>query len=160
MLRLLVVSVYLLSIYRYIRCKVLNYLSTYYHPYFKGNEMAHYRYGFVIFFAFGLMAYCSGRIFKVIMDYMGVLDYIKARLWLSTIWDFGVGYCAAKVGNHYGTQIEWEIRNRWVRGCKCKTLQDYKYKTKTNYECMCYHSDDRFLYKLNKINNTISSEEL
>lgn len=160
MLRLLALFVYLLSTYRYIRCKVLNYLSTHYHPYFKGNEMAHYRYEFVIFFAFGLMAFCGGRILKVIMDYMGALDYIRERLWLSTIWDFGIGYYAAKLGQPYGTQIEWEIRNRWVRGCKCKTLHDYKYKTNMNYDCMCYHSDDRFLYKLNRINNTISEPTL
>jgi len=72
MLRILAVFVYLLSIYRYIRCKFLNYLSTHYHPYFKGNEMAHYRYGFVIFVMFGVMAFCSGRIFKAILDYIGV----------------------------------------------------------------------------------------
>jgi len=159
MLRLLAVFIYLLSVYRYVRCKALNYLSTHYHPYFKGNEMAHYRYAFVIFFMFGLIAFFTGRIFKVILDYIGVLDYIKARLWLSTIWDFGIGFYAVRFGNHYGTQIEWEIRNRWVRGCKCRTLHEYKYKTKTTYDCMCYHDNDRFLYKLNKINNTISEAQ-
>lgn len=156
MLRLLAVFVYLLSTYRYIRCKVLNYLSTYYHPYFKGNEMAYYRFGFVIFFMFGVMAFCTGKTLKVILDYYGIMDYIKARLWLSTIWDFGLGFYASRLGNYYGSQIEWELRNRWCRGCKCRTLHDYKYKTKMNYDCMCYHQDNPFLHKLNRINNIIS----
>jgi len=121
--------------------------------------MAYYRFGFVIFVMFGIMSFCAGRTLKVILDYYGVLEYIKARLWLSTIWDFSMGYYAAKFGKYYGTQIEWEIRNRWIRGCKCRTLGEYKYKTKMDYECMCYHENDRFLYKLNRINNIMSSAE-
>ena len=160
MLRLLAVFVYLLSTYRYIRCKVLNYLSNYYEPYSKGNEMAHYRYGFVVFCFFGVMAFCTGQTLKVILDYCGIMDYIKARLWLSTIWDFGIGFYAARFGNRYGSQIEYELRTRWCRGCNCRTLQEYKYKTKMNYDCMCYHHDNRFLYKLNRINNIISDPEL
>ena len=152
MLRLLAVFVYLLRLYRFIICKILNFLSTYYHPDIKPHTWDYYRYGFVVFCFFGVMAFCTGRIFKVMLDYIGVLDYIKARLWLSTLWDFGIGYYAARFGNHYGTQVECEIRRRWVRGCKCRTLHEYKYKTKTNYDCMCYQENNEFLYKLNRIN--------
>lgn len=152
MLRLLSVFVYLLSTYRYIRCKVLNYLSTIYHPYFKGKEMAYYRYGFVMFCMFGIISFCCGKTLKVILDYYGVLDYINTSLWLSTIWNFGVGFCCSWLGRYYGTHLEWELQRRWVRGSKCMELHEYKYKTKMNYDCMCYHENDRFLYKLNNIN--------
>ena len=58
--------------------------------------MAHYRYGFVVFCFFGVMAFYTGRTLKVILDYYGIMDYIQARLWLSTIWDFGIGFYAAR----------------------------------------------------------------
>mgnify|MGYP001307521552 FL=1 len=156
MLKLLIIFVWLLKLFRYIKCKFLNLLSRHY-PH-NNSQKEQIKYVFIVFFLFGVSSYYVGRTLKYLIDSIGLLDYIKARLWLGTMWDFMIGYYAARWGKYYGEKIDWEIRRRWMRGCECDKLAKYKYKTKLNYDCLCYHQDNELINQLNNINDRYSSE--